>query len=237
MTVVRIGVLSLQGAFIEHVEAMEKLGQKLLAERRNIVLEVVQVRTQDQLSPSIIDGLILPGGESTTMMLAAQRLGLWEALQRWIGQDGRPTMGTCAGLILMANEVSHQKEGGQESLGGLGLRVDRNYYGRQSDSFQHELYIDESVTNSIGSLLPSAMMAPPTKVFFIRAPMINSITTEKISVLARLPRAARLDKNWLEDPIVAVRQGDLLGLTFHPELTLGDLTWHAYFLSIILNYK
>jgi pyridoxal 5'-phosphate synthase pdxT subunit len=130
----------------------------------------------------------------------------------------------------MANKVLHQKEGGQPSLGGLSVTVDRNYYGRQADSFKHALSFTNEAKNS------SLSLPIPTKVpvFFIRAPMILHTTQDvaEVVVLATLPKEARPDKAWPSDPIVAVRQHNFVGLTFHPELT-EDLTWHDYFVNIV----
>ena len=113
-----IGVLALQGGFHEHMVMLSKLGAK--------VTEVRQVQDLD----ATLDGLVVPGGESTTMGHLAERLGLLEPLRAFV-KSGRPVMGTCAGLIFLANEVLGQKEGGQELVGGLDVSVQRNFFGSQ----------------------------------------------------------------------------------------------------------
>jgi 5'-phosphate synthase pdxT subunit len=189
---VRIGVLALQGAFAEHVVILRRLG-----------VDVVEVRTPAQLEG--LDGLILPGGESTTMGLVAERWGLVEPLRAWVRED-KPTWGTCAGMILLADQAMGQKRGGQPLIGGLHVTVNRNYFGRQVDSF-------ETILN-----VPS--FDPPTSPgVFIRAPAIVEIG-EGVESLAELP-----------GPIyVAVRQGSILATAFHPELT-PDTRWHALFVE------
>jgi pyridoxal 5'-phosphate synthase pdxT subunit len=118
----KIGVLALQGAFIEHIKMLRRLG-----------VEAVEVRKAEQLDG--LDGLIIPGGESTTMGLIAERWGLVEPLRRWV-HSGQPTWGTCAGMILLAERATGQKQGGQPLLGGLEVTVNRNYFGRQTESFE-----------------------------------------------------------------------------------------------------
>jgi pyridoxal 5'-phosphate synthase pdxT subunit len=187
---VRIGVLALQGAFIEHVAILRRLG-----------VDVVEVRTPEQLSE--LDGLILPGGESTTMGLVAERWGLVEPLREWV-HSGKPTWGTCAGMILLADQATGQKRGGQPLIGGLHVTVNRNYFGRQVESFE--------TTLSVPSFDP-----PVGPGIFIRAPAITELGEGVVS-LAELP-----------GPVyVAVRQGPILATAFHPELT-PDSRWHALF--------
>lgn len=121
-----IGVLALQGGFHEHMVMLSKLGAK--------VTEVRQVQDLD----AKLDGLVVPGGESTTMGHLAERLGLLEPLRAFVA-SGRPVMGTCAGLIFLANEVLGQKEGGQELVGGLDVSVQRNFFGSQVRALQCRL--------------------------------------------------------------------------------------------------
>lgn len=191
---VRIGVLALQGAFIEHIAMLRRLGA-----------DAVEVRTAEQLAT--VDGLIIPGGESTTMGLVAQRWGLVEPLRAWV-HSGRPTWGTCAGMILLATRATGQKQGGQPLLGGLDVTVNRNYFGRQVDSFE--------TTLTVPTFDP-----PESPGVFIRAPAITEIGAG-VEVLAALP-----------GPVyVAVRQGPILATAFHPELT-PDTRWHALFLEMV----
>lgn len=191
-----IGVLALQGAFLEHETMLRRLG-----------VTSVQVRKPEQLAG--LDGLIIPGGESTTMGLVAERWGLVAPLKAWV-HSGKPTWGTCAGMILLAERAIGQKAGGQPLIGGLDVTVNRNYFGRQADSFETLLHV-------------SVLGEPPIRAVFIRAPAIVE-TGANVAVLATTPGRTG------ETVIVAVQQGNLLATAFHPELT-DDLRWHAYFLA------
>jgi len=153
-----------------------------------------------------LDGLIIPGGESTTMGLVAERWGLVEPLRAWV-HGGRPTWGTCAGMILLAERATGQKQGGQPLIGGLDVTVNRNYFGRQIDSFETTLIV-------------AGFDPPECPAVFIRAPGITEVGPE-VEVLAELP----------ESVIVAVRQGVILATAFHPELT-PDVRWHELFLTM-----
>lgn len=189
-----IGVLALQGAFVEHIHLLRSIG-----------VAAVEVRKPEQLAD--LDGLIMPGGESTTMGLIAERWGLVEPLRAWV-HSGRPTWGTCAGMILLAERATGQKQGGQPLLGGLDVTVNRNYFGRQTDSFETLLAVPQ-----FGD--------PPFPAVFIRAPAVTEVGTG-VDVLATLPRATG------EAVIVALRQGSILATAFHPELT-NDTRWHQLF--------
>jgi 5'-phosphate synthase pdxT subunit len=190
---VRIGVLALQGAFAEHAAILRRLGA-----------DVVEVRMPEHLDG--LDGLVLPGGESTSMGLVAERWQLVEPLRRWV-HSGKATWGTCAGLILLADHATGQKQGGQPLIGGLHVTVNRNYFGRQVDSFETTLNVPR--------------FAPPVSPgIFIRAPAIIELG-EGVESLAELP-----------GPIyVAVRQGPILATAFHPELS-HDTRWHALFIEM-----
>ena len=192
-----VGVLALQGAFAEHAAMLRRVGAV-----------AVEVRKPEHLAG--LDGLILPGGESTAMGLIAERWGLVEPLRAWV-RAGRPTWGTCAGMILLAERAAGQKQGGQPLLGGLDVTVSRNYFGRQAQSFEVDL--------SAPALGPE-----PVHAVFIRAPAIREIGpgVESLAALERTPG---------ERVHVAVRQGPLLATAFHPELT-DDLRWHKLFLSM-----
>ncbi len=189
----RIGVLALQGAFAEHMAILRRLGA-----------DAVEVRTSAQMEA--LDGLILPGGESTTMGLVAERWGLVAPLREWV-HGGKPTWGTCAGMILLADQATGQKQGGQPLIGGLHVTVNRNYFGRQVDSFE--------TTLAVPSFDP-----PVSPGIFIRAPGITELG-EDVMALAQLP-----------GPVyVAVAQGPILATAFHPELT-PDMRWHALFVEM-----
>jgi 5'-phosphate synthase pdxT subunit len=193
-----IGVLALQGAFAEHAAMLRRAGAR-----------AVEVRKPEHLDG--LDGLILPGGESTTMGLIAERWGLVEPLRAWV-RAGRPTWGTCAGMILLAERAAGQKQGGQPLLGGLDVTVNRNYFGRQAQSFEVDL--------------DAPLLGPdPVHAVFIRAPAVTEIGpgVESLAALGRTPG---------ERVHVAVRQGPLLATAFHPELT-DDLRWHRLFLRMV----
>ena len=198
----KIGVLALQGAFREHIRKLEALG-----------VEAREVRLPAHLPG--LEGLIIPGGESTTIGKLAVAFDLLDPLRAFVRQH--PTWGTCAGLILLADRAVKQKKGGQPLIGGLDITVDRNYFGRQVDSF--EAYLD------VPALAEVARPEDPDGPFhaiFIRAPAVVSVGPQ-VQILARLPD---------NGPIVAVRQGRLLGAAFHPELS-DDLRFHRYFISMI----
>ncbi len=186
----KIGVLALQGAFIEHRKMLESLGA-----------ESVEVRLPAQLDD--LDGLIIPGGESTTIGKLAVTYGLIEPLRQFA--QTRPTWGTCAGMIFLAKDIGIDR---QPILGVMDITVNRNAFGRQIDSFEAELPIQ-----AIGAL--------PFRAVFIRAPIVTSVGPE-VTVLSQLDDAR----------IVAAQQGHLLATAFHPELT-GDARLHDYFLHIV----
>lgn len=199
-----IGVLALQGAFTEHGNMLRQLG-----------VNVEEVRKPEQLAQ--LDGLIIPGGESTAMSLIAERWGLIEPLRAWV-KAGKPVWGTCAGMIFLADRVEGQKPGGQTLLGGLDVTVNRNYFGRQINSFQANL---ETRLSEDGTT--------PSPAIFIRAPVITAIG-QGVEPLASLSTA---DGRKL---IVAVRQGDILATAFHPELT-ADNCWHRLFIEMVREYR
>jgi 5'-phosphate synthase pdxT subunit len=192
-----IGVLALQGAFREHADLLRRLGA-----------DAVEVRKPEQLTR--LDGLIIPGGESTTMGLVAERWGLVAPLRAWV-RAGRPIWGTCAGMILLAERATGQKQGGQPLLGGLDVTVNRNYFGRQTASFEVDLESPE---------VPGG----PFRAIFIRAPAIVE-TGPGVAVLAQVVGHG-------EAVVVAVRQRNLLATAFHPELT-DDSRWHQLFLEMV----
>jgi 5'-phosphate synthase pdxT subunit len=186
----RIGVLALQGDVQEHVEALRRAGAS-----------PSRVRALEELEA--IDGLIIPGGESSVVGMLLERYGLMERLRQRVAED-LPVYGTCAGLILMARE----SEGSDlPRLGCLDVAVRRNAFGRQVDSFETDLAVP-------------AIGPPDFRGVFIRAPIILTVG-DAVEVLARIP----------EGPVL-VRQGRMLGGAFHPELT-DDLRLHRYFLDMV----
>ena len=187
----KIGILSLQGAFIEHIQILDKLGVKAIQVRKPIELEG-------------LDGLIIPGGESTTMINLANNYDLIEPL-RSLFLRGFPVMGTCAGMILLAKTVSNCDI---KTLGVMDIKVKRNAFGRQPDSFETDLDI-------------KALGDKPFHAVFIRSPLIEEAVLN-VEVLSRLA----------DGTIVAVRQDNMLGVSFHPELT-DDTRVHEYFLKMV----
>jgi len=193
----KVGILALQGAFVEHAVMLRSLGA-----------EAMEVRTAAQLAS--VNALIIPGGESTTIGKLASESGLMDMIRIRYG-DGMPIWGTCAGLILLARDVGRE----QPLLGLMDIEVERNAFGRQTDSFETELTIS-SVSEVLKSQVDSKFPA-----VFIRAPLIRSAGAG-VEVIARLD----------DDRIVAARQDKLLATSFHPELT-EDSRFHQYFLSFL----
>ena len=196
----RIGVLALQGDVREHVAILEASGAA-----------ATPVRRPGELAS--VDGIVIPGGESTTIDKLLRAFDLYEPLRAAIA-DGLPAYGSCAGMILLADRIT----GGtadQQTLGGLDVTVRRNAFGRQVDSFETDLVV-EGVPDSA---------ADPVHAVFIRAPWVEEVGP-RVQVLARVeegPAAGR---------IVAVRERDVLATSFHPELT-GDLRLHRLFVTIV----
>ena len=190
----RIGVLALQGAFIEHAQMLKRLG-----------VDAIEVRLPRDLAG--LDGLIIPGGESTTIGKLAAHYQLMEPL-RELARSGQAMWGTCAGLIFMAKDVGRN----QPLLGLMDVTVERNAFGRQVDSFEADLNIE------------GLDGGQPFHAIFIRAPLIESVG-DGVQALARVEKNQR-------DVIVAARQGNLLVTSFHPELSNDD-RFHRYFLQMI----
>jgi 5'-phosphate synthase pdxT subunit len=190
-----IGVFALQGDVREHVRALEAVGAKAVAVRRPAELEAV-------------DGLIIPGGESTTMWKLAETFELLEPLRMRI-KSGMPAYGSCAGMIMLADRIEGGIEG-QQTIGGIDMVVRRNAFGRQVDSFEAD--IDFAGRGEM-------------RAIFIRAPWVESMGSD-VEVLARAEPG---------DRIVAVRQGPLLATSFHPELT-GDVGVHSYFAEMVREF-
>ena len=201
----RIGILGLQGAFIEHQHTLYNLDPS------------IQVHIIRAPGLSNLDGIILPGGESTVMSLVAKRLGIWEELEKWVKEE-RPIMGTCAGLIMLARDViGSVKE--QASLMGLDCQVHRNFYGEQYDSFVRAIKVAKGCIGLEGLAIPGV---------FIRAPLILSAAPE-VQILATIEKGE-------QKQIVAIQQKKCLGLAFHPELT-DSVAWHRYFINNLVRPK
>jgi 5'-phosphate synthase pdxT subunit len=195
-----IGVLALQGDVREHLRVLESLGARPVAVRR--LSELAECA-----------GLVLPGGESTTIAKLARIFDLLDPLRERI-RSGLPVFGTCAGMILLADRIEDGIEG-QETLGGLDITVRRNAFGRQVDSFE---------TN-----LDFAGMTDPVHAVFIRAPWVEA-AGDGVEVLAKVGEGPAAGK------IVAVRQGPLMATSFHPEVG-GDSRIHRVFVDLVTSYS
>ncbi|MFE3544475.1 pyridoxal 5'-phosphate synthase glutaminase subunit PdxT [Nocardia sp. NPDC059177] len=191
-----IGVLALQGDVREHVAALEHCGA-----------EPVLVRREAELAA--VDGLVLPGGESTAISKLLVAFDLLEPLRARL-RDGLPAFGSCAGMILLASEVLDTRADAQH-LSGIDMTVRRNAFGRQVDSFETDLDFTGLDT--------------PVRAVFIRAPWVERVGPG-VEVLARVPHGPA------QGTIVAVRQGDVVATSFHPEVT-GDLRVHELFVDLV----
>jgi pyridoxal 5'-phosphate synthase pdxT subunit len=199
-----IGVLALQGDVREHLHVLESLGARPVAVRRESEL-------------ASVDGLVVPGGESTTMAKLARIFELLDPLRARIA-DGLPVFGTCAGMILLADRI---EDGivGQETLGGLDITVRRNAFGRQVDSFEGDVSF--------------ADLDEPVHAIFIRAPWVEAVGTD-VEVLAKVADDPALGQ--AAGRIVAVRQGPLMATSFHPEVG-GDSRIHRVFVDLVTSYS
>jgi len=187
----KIGVLALQGAFTEHIAIL-----------RDLEVDAMPVRLPHQLKG--LDGLIIPGGESTSITSLMLSYDLKNEIGN-LAENGFPMLGTCAGMILLAKEIS---DTGIEPVGAMAITVRRNAFGRQRESFESDLSIP-------------VLGEKPFPGVFIRAPLIEQANS-KVEIIARLA----------DGTMVAVRQGKLLACAFHPELT-DDPRFHRYFLNIV----
>ncbi|KAK9664017.1 hypothetical protein RND81_14G014200 [Saponaria officinalis] len=234
-----IGVLALQGSFNEHIAALRRIG-----------VNGVEIRKAEQLQN--VGALIIPGGESTTMAKLAEFHHMFPALREFV-KMGKPVWGTCAGLIFLADKAElqeqtalvpysclwqGQKAGGQELVGGLDCTVHRNFFGSQIQSFEAEIPVPVLADKEGG---PESF-----RCVFIRAPAIVEVGPE-VEVLAEVPipsdskfniSLATYNQEAKLAPVdkvaVAVKQGNLLGTAFHPELT-ADNRWHSYFVKMMTD--
>ena len=190
----KIGVLALQGAFIEHIGILQKLGVEALA-----------IRLPHQLDG--LDGLIIPGGESTTILRLMQSFDLFQPLKE-LAQTGFPIWGTCAGMICLAKRTASNHD--MKTLEAMDILVRRNAFGRQVDSFEADLEMP-------------ALGNGPFPAVFIRAPLIEEVGSG-VEILGKLPNGT----------VVAARQEKLVATSFHPELT-NDLRFHRYFSQIVAS--
>ncbi|KAF2850369.1 glutamine amidotransferas-like protein subunit pdxT [Plenodomus tracheiphilus IPT5] len=250
---ITVGVLALQGAFSEHIQLLRSASRQHPA----YAFTLLEVRTPEQLSQC--DALIIPGGESTTMSLVASRSNLLEPLRSFVKVLRRPTWGTCAGLILLAESANRTKKGGQDLVGGLDVRVRRNHFGRQQESFIRPLnlpFLEGGKADKKGE---------PYRCVFIRAPVVEKILPHRregeqdgekclddtviapsqtpgdelarqelnaeVEVMATLSAdETQGEQEQGHEDIIAVRQGNVFGCSFHPELT-DDARIHAWWLG------
>ncbi|KAI7226891.1 SNO glutamine amidotransferase [Hortaea werneckii] len=285
-TQLTIGVLALQGAFIEHIKLLELAAADYLQhyqQQQPITFSFIEVRNPAALATC--DALIIPGGESTSMALIAERTALLEPLRDFVKLARKPVWGTCAGLILLAEEANRSKATGQQLIGGLDVRVQRNFFGRQVESFEaelalpvilggegaerfHTVFIRAPVVEKVlDSSSPSSSAGPeetgpvssgvpadplveeadgdtwtqPSANAVVSAPA-KQATKAKVEVLGRLPGRAKAIQDQTtsaqdlgeEGDIVAVRQGNVFGTAFHPELT-GDARIHGWWLGEVVR--
>ena len=217
----RVGVLALQGGVREHAAALEAAGAA-----------AVPVRRPGELDG--LDGLVLPGGESTTIDKLMRTFGVYEPLQGRI-RDGLPVYGSCAGMILLADRIADPARNAsgepQQTLGGLDMVVRRNAFGRQRESF--ETLLDFRGLENLPSARESGAGAAPVHAVFIRAPWVEK-TGNSVQVLAEVPPqgGGHASAEDLVARIVAVRSGNLLATSFHPEVT-GESRVHELFIQMI----
>lgn len=255
----KVGVLAIQGAVKEHIDAINRCGA--------IGKEIRYVNELEEC-----DGLILPGGESTALAIIGEETGLFDGLRKWVKSD-KPVWGTCAGMILLSNHAILQKEGGQTLVGGMDVDVCRNFFGSQVYSTEIDMdmaWMNGGLSEVKGrpvSVAPTVAVEEgekvtavqddssdidsnqPFKAVFIRAPALLRVGLD-VTVLAKITakphrsavkEVARVlgdavklnDDGEVTEPvsvIVAAKQKNLLSTAFHPELT-GDDRWHAYFIN------
>ncbi|KAK5658380.1 hypothetical protein OQA88_2356 [Cercophora sp. LCS_1] len=246
MAPITIGVLALQGGVGEHIHLLKQASAHILAggDHDGVEFAFIEVRYPEQLVKS--DALIIPGGESTTMAIVARRLGLLDPLREFVKVNCKPVWGTCAGLVMLAEEASATKKGGQELVGGLDVKVLRNRYGTQIQSFVADLELP---------FLGDA--EKPFRGVFIRAPVVEEIKTaakteqlevngysetvngtgkseEAVEVMGVFKQAGAGEAGSSVEDIVAVRQRNVFGTSFHPELT-NDIRIHVWWLKRVLE--
>ncbi|KAM0151413.1 hypothetical protein ACHAQE_008548 [Botrytis cinerea] len=297
---VTVGVLALQGAFNEHIQCLRSASEILATKSKSkskstskdpkgdfsVEYKFIEVRNEAELNSC--DALIIPGGESTAISLVAQRSGLLEPLRSYVKYHRYPTWGTCAGLILLAESANRTKTGGQELIGGLDVRVNRNHFGRQVESFSANLDLPflSSLSSTSSDLDPTSTSLTaqeieekpaPFSAIFIRAPIVekllphvpgaqisestldstviapsvpidsksipnpDTILSAPVEILATLPGRTTHSNPEIQESlnseagdIVAVRQANVFGTSFHPELT-GDARIHAWWLEQVVE--
>lgn len=214
---VKVGVLALQGSFREHISHLNGLFSQLAKndEYSKYKFQVVAVKTKDDLRD--LKGLILCGGESTTISILMQRNNLLGPLRKMVKVDKLPVWGTCCGMIMLCNKVTNtgSKKLGElnyEVIGGLNATVDRNSFGRQVDSFSERIDFSKATKGAIKEF----------NCVFIRAPVITDVGDTEVLGTA--------DRGGTKQ-VVAVTKGNILGTSFHPELVDNDYSFHKWFID------
>lgn len=242
MKTITIGVLALQGGFREHLEALAAAIQAIHANKpsdrvhRNceFAFDLLEVRNSQELATC--DGLIIPGGQSTSISFLAKSVGILDSLRDFVKHQRKPTWGTCAGLILLAEAIGNTTEAGPELIGGLDVEICRNFFGRDSRTFRAAIPF-----NFLGH-------GANYEALFLDAPIVKTVRVgkysnrEPVEILARLPvhfRAVQpeidmTDMDCVDGIIVAVQQGNILGTSFHPELG-NDLRVHIRWIEQVIS--
>lgn len=204
MEPLKIGVVAMQGNFKEHINMMNKIPN----------VHAIEIRKASDLED--LNGIIIPGGESTAMSKLLKTNGLFDPISEWAGKDN-PTWGTCAGLIMLSKEITSISSLEQSHIPILEICVERNHFGPQVASFIAPLILINEKSSLLGD-----------EGVFIRAPSITKILNkDKVQILAHCTHNQ-------EELIVAVQQSNILGTTFHPELT-SSAKWHEYFIRMIMH--
>jgi len=259
---ITVGVLAVQGAFLEHITLLRKAADEFTS--TDLSFQFIEVRTSRELCTC--DGLIIPGGESTTISLVAARTDLLDCLRDFVKVERKPVWGSCAGLILLSEAANSTKKGGQELIGGIDVRVNRNHFGRQIESFQADLklpFLDkagvaadafpgvfirapvvEKILPKVEGVqtdeqqVPGSVVAPSKQAKDEKAKVASRGQVEVMGVLpGRMKRAAEKGgeiQAWEEaGDIIAVKQGNVFGTSFHPELT-ADFRIHVWWLQQVV---
>jgi len=268
-----VGVLALQGAFNEHVQLLRQAAEILATKNKDgdeRSWTFKEIRNEAELVSC--DALIIPGGESTAISLVAQRSNMLEPLRDFVKVTRKPTWGTCAGLILLAESANRTKKGGQELIGGLDVRVNRNHFGRQIESFEADLDLP-FLEQADGQDFDTSQK--PFRAIFIRAPVVErllpsvagvqegeaavedtviapsrivdehvakTVNIGDVEIMGTLPgRTAAIKDDATKEKldakagdIIAVRQANVFGTSFHPELT-GDPRIHVWWLEQVIE--
>lgn len=252
-TFITVGVLALQGAFIEHENHLKLAVSKLQARGQDekllqTTVNVIEVRTPEELGRC--DALVIPGGESTAISLVAERTGLLDPLRQFVKIQKKPVWGTCAGMILLAERATKTRKEGQELIGGLDIVVRRNHFGRQTESFVQKLPIpvageepfecvfirapvvekilDSDSADSSADCCNEGLVSAPAAGVFSKTSETGNLH-DKVKVLGWLP-----GKEGEADIAVAVQQNNIVGTSFHPELT-GDTRLHEWWMTQVLT--